>query len=62
MTGQAIVEWVTKKSGPAAKSLELGEEAKVFSESAPVVVVGLFDDVESKDAKVCVRVCLCEVE
>ena len=50
---QDIVEWVTKKSGPATTTLEAGAQAEAFITSAPVVVIGFFTDLESREAKVC---------
>jgi protein disulfide-isomerase A1 len=50
-TAEDIIKWVKKKTGPAALELTNAEEAKKFKESAEVVVVGLFGDKESADAK-----------
>merc|ERR1712121_131318 len=46
-TAAEIVNWLVKKTGPAAKDLATAEEAKTFSESQDVVVVGLFKDLTS---------------
>jgi len=46
-----IVNWVSKKSGPAAVTLENVESAKTFSEKEDVVVVGFFKDSESENSK-----------
>ncbi|CAK9801534.1 Protein disulfide-isomerase [Anthophora quadrimaculata] len=47
-----IVNWVTKKSGPAIKDLPTVEEAKSFIDAHNIAVVGFFKDVESDGAKV----------
>jgi len=49
-TAAEIVNWLIKKTGPAAKDLTTAEDAKTFSESQDVVVVGLFKDLESAAA------------
>lgn len=46
-----IIQWVLKKSGPAAKLLQSEEEFKSFIEGKPVSIVGYFDDSESNAAK-----------
>jgi len=46
-----LVKWLKKKTGPPAHELTSEEEIKKFKESAPVVVVGLFEDKESGPAK-----------
>jgi len=48
---QSIVQWVKKKTGPAAKRLTTVEEAKAFQDSADVVVVGFFKKDHSHKAK-----------
>jgi len=50
-TADDLIKWLKKKTGPAATTLITAEEAKTFQESAKVVVVGLFADLESQDAK-----------
>lgn len=51
-TGEDIVSWLKKKTGPAAKTLTSVEEAKEFADSAEVVLLGLFKDTDSPNAKV----------
>ena len=46
-----LVKWLKKKTGPPALELKTEEEATKFKESAPVVVVGLFEDKDSAPAK-----------
>lgn len=46
-----IVNWVGKKTGPAAKELKTVEDAETFIKSLSVVVIGFFKDVESAEAK-----------
>ena len=41
-TADEIVNWLLKKTGPAAKTIASVAEAKEFAEGAPVVVLGLF--------------------
>jgi protein disulfide-isomerase A1 len=48
---QSIIQWVKKKTGPAAKQLKTVEEAKAFQESAEVVVIGFFKKDDSDKAK-----------
>jgi len=50
-TADEIVNWLLKKTGPPAKDLTSVEDAKAFSESQDVVVVGCFTDLESAVAK-----------
>jgi protein disulfide-isomerase A1 len=50
-TADEIVNWLNKKTGPAAKTLETTEELKTFTEEPQVAVVGFFKDVESTAAK-----------
>lgn len=45
-----IVNWLKKKTGPPAKDLKTVEEAKTFSESDEVVVMGFFKDQEGAGA------------
>ncbi|XP_076663631.1 protein disulfide isomerase [Andrena cerasifolii] len=51
-----IINWVTKKTGPAAKDLPTVEEAKSFIEAQNVAIVGFFKDTESDAAKVFLEV------
>ncbi|CAE7262187.1 pdi-2 [Symbiodinium sp. KB8] len=48
-TADEIVNWVTKKSGPAFKVLEGADGVKAFAADAEVAVVGFFSD-DSTDA------------
>jgi len=50
-TADEIVNWLKKKTGPAAKTLESTEEVKKFSEDVEVAAVGFFSDAESTAAK-----------
>ncbi|KZC09484.1 Protein disulfide-isomerase [Dufourea novaeangliae] len=51
-----IINWVTKKSGPAAKDLPTVDEAKSFIKAHNVAIVGFFKDAESDGAKVFMEV------
>lgn len=51
-TEKEIIDWVRKKSGPAAKTVSTADEAAAFEKSAEVAVLGVFSDVESAEAKV----------
>jgi len=50
-TADDLIKWLKKKTGPPAKTIASSDDAKSFKESANVVIVGLFSDVESADAK-----------
>lgn len=50
-TSEDIIKWLKKKTGPPAVTLSTVDEAKSFKEGANVVVVGLFNDLESESAK-----------
>jgi protein disulfide-isomerase A1 len=50
-TGDEIVNWLLKKTGPAAKAIASAAEAKEFASAADVVVLGLFKDLESDAGK-----------
>ncbi|XP_050526389.1 protein disulfide-isomerase isoform X2 [Daktulosphaira vitifoliae] len=50
-TKDLIIQWVTKKSGAAAKTLSSEEEQKEFISSQDVVVIGYFENTESEAAK-----------
>ncbi|XP_061412900.1 protein disulfide-isomerase-like [Lethenteron reissneri] len=47
-----IVNWLKKRTGPSATTLDDAAATAKFIESAEVVVVGFFKDVEAEDAKV----------
>jgi protein disulfide-isomerase A1 len=47
----AIVSWLKKKSGPAAVTIDSVADLTKFKDGAEVVVVGVFADVSSADAK-----------
>jgi len=49
-TADTILEWVEKKSGPAAKDLVTKDAAATFIEANKVVVIGFFTDLESAEA------------
>ena len=51
-TESEIVNWIRKKSGPAAKTVSTVSEADGFKNSADVTVIGLFSSAESNEAKV----------
>ncbi|KNC83931.1 hypothetical protein SARC_03846 [Sphaeroforma arctica JP610] len=46
-----IVSWLTKKTGPVAVTLETVDALSTLQEAKDVLVVGVFDDVESAAAK-----------
>jgi len=50
-TADEIVNWLNKKTGPAAKTLTTADEVKTFHEEVEVAVVGFFKDGESDAAK-----------
>lgn len=50
-TGEEIITWLNKKTGPPAKILETAEEVKAFIDPRDVAVVGFFADKESELAK-----------
>jgi len=50
-TADEIVNWLLKKTGPAAKTLESADDVKKFHEDAEVAVVGFFQDTTSDAAK-----------
>ena len=50
-TGEEIVNWLKKKSGPPATSLNTVDDLANLKKTADVVVVGLFKDLDSDPAK-----------
>merc|ERR1712168_1496562 len=46
-----IIAWLKKYTGPLAKELSTAEEVEAFWDSANLVVIGLFEDAESNEAK-----------
>jgi len=50
-TADEIVNWLLKKTGPAAKAIATVDEAKEFASASDVAVLGLFKDLESDAAK-----------
>lgn len=46
-----ILKWLKKKTGPPALTLENVEDANKFKDSEEVVLVGLFEDLDSDAAK-----------
>jgi len=51
-TESSIVSYMKKKAGPIAKTLDSVDDAKKFVDSGDVAIIGFFEDVESKSAKV----------
>eukprot|EP00090_Calanus_glacialis_P031723 TRINITY_DN52718_c0_g1_i1.p1 TRINITY_DN52718_c0_g1~~TRINITY_DN52718_c0_g1_i1.p1 ORF type:complete len:493 (-),score=188.68 TRINITY_DN52718_c0_g1_i1:46-1446(-) len=49
-TADTIVQWLEKKSGPAAKTLTTTEEATAFVKDNQVAVIGFFKDPIAKEA------------
>jgi len=50
-TGDEIVSWLEKKTGPAAKTISAGDELKKFIEDNQVAIVGFFKSDSSDAAK-----------
>lgn len=50
-TSDTIINWVEKKTGPPAVTLEAVDAAKKFVEDHEIAIVGFFDDVEGEAAK-----------
>lgn len=55
-TESEIVNWVRKKSGPAARTLASVADADKLKDSADVSVIGVFDSEDSNEAKQFLRV------
>jgi protein disulfide-isomerase A1 len=55
-TADDIIKWLEKKTGPPAVDLSSAEDAKEFKESADIVILGVFSDRDSADAKVFLEV------
>ena len=55
-TADDLVKWLKKKTGPPAVDLSSASEAKKLKESADVVLLGVFSDRDSADAKVFLEV------
>jgi protein disulfide-isomerase A1 len=53
---EGIISWITKKTGPPAKTIADEAELKAFKESADVTVFGYFADAESEAAKSFIKV------
>lgn len=51
-TGETIVSWLEKKTGPPAKALDTADDSKAFVEAQEVAVIGFFKDQTSDLAKV----------
>jgi protein disulfide-isomerase A1 len=49
-TADTIVQWLDKKAGPAAKSLDSKEDAEAFVSENRVAVIGFFKDPIAKEA------------
>ncbi|XP_067003886.2 protein disulfide-isomerase [Anabrus simplex] len=50
-TSDEIVNWLLKKTGPAAKEITSVDDAKAFVDATNVAVLGFFKDVDSAGAK-----------
>jgi len=50
-TADDIVNWLLKKTGPTAKTLETAEDVKKFAEEFDVAIVGFFQNTDSDAAK-----------
>jgi len=50
-TADSIVEWVKRKSGPSAKTLDSKEDASDFVDANNVAVIGFFQDVDGVEVE-----------
>uniref|UniRef100_A0A646QIL9 Protein disulfide-isomerase n=1 Tax=Hemiscolopendra marginata TaxID=943146 RepID=A0A646QIL9_9MYRI len=55
-TADEIVNWLKKKTGPAAAALTSVDEIEKFKDASDVAIIGFFKDVASGDAKIFLEV------
>ena len=55
-TKDEIVNWLRKKTGPPAKTVDTVEAAEALTEANDVVVLGFFSSQESDEAKAFLKV------